>query len=132
MSVEYPVQIITAGEEEGTPNYDEFTLKKEALRVFWTRFNGMLVSVVSVVGAFRTGKSFLLTLFLRYPTACGGDGVQDMIKDDRWLCGWGGDCGKKSQSAFGAKEDESGTEEKDKKNGRVKTRNFAWRGVRTE
>ncbi len=69
-----PLQIISAiteispdskGVLEG--GKDEFRLDKSALASILSKVPaGMKVSIVSVVGAFRTGKSFLLTLFLRY------------------------------------------------------------------
>ena len=125
------MQIVAAGEEEGTPNYDEFTLKKEALRGVLDKVpNGMLVSVVSVVGAFRTGKSFLLTLFLRYlRQRAAGMAYKDMIKDDRWLYADGEMIAEGNRNQrLEPKEDESGTEEKDKKGGRGEDEGFAWRG----
>ena len=129
------MQIVTAGEEEGTPNYDEFTLKKEALRGVLDKVpNGMLVSVVSVVGAFRTGKSFLLTLFLRYlRQRAAGMAYKDMIKDDRWLYADEEVIAEGNRNQrLEPKEDESGTEEKDKKTAGVKTRALHGVGVRTE
>ncbi|KAL3665565.1 hypothetical protein V7S43_009599 [Phytophthora oleae] len=49
--------------EEGT----NFTLDEEALRkIFHQVPEDMKVAIFSVVGAFRTGKSFVLDLFLRY------------------------------------------------------------------
>jgi atlastin len=69
-----PIQIIrTAPKASNIGNADvsdensQFVLEKEALAAILSKVpEGMHVSVVSVVGAFRTGKSFLLTLFLRY------------------------------------------------------------------
>ncbi|KAI9908452.1 hypothetical protein PsorP6_003123 [Peronosclerospora sorghi] len=49
--------------DEGT----NFTLDEDALRAIFHRVpEDMKVAIVSVVGAFRTGKSFVLDLFLRY------------------------------------------------------------------
>ncbi|CEG35335.1 atlastin-like protein [Plasmopara halstedii] len=49
--------------EEGT----NFTLDEEALRLIFHQVpEDMKVAIFSVVGAFRTGKSFILDLFLRY------------------------------------------------------------------
>ncbi|TDH71305.1 hypothetical protein CCR75_005729 [Bremia lactucae] len=49
--------------EEGT----NFTLDEEALRLIFHQVpEDMKVAIFSVVGAFRTGKSFVLDLFLRY------------------------------------------------------------------
>lgn len=49
--------------EEGT----NFTLDEEALRTIFHQVpEDMKVAIFSVVGAFRTGKSFVLDLFLRY------------------------------------------------------------------
>ena len=45
---------------------------------------GMRVAVVSVVGAFRTGKSFLLTLILRYLRAAARSGAGGP-ESDAWL-----------------------------------------------
>ena len=53
--------------EDGT----SFELHEKALDAVLRQVpDGMMISVVSVVGAFRTGKSFLLDLFLRYLRWC--------------------------------------------------------------
>ncbi|CAH0482455.1 unnamed protein product [Peronospora belbahrii] len=55
-------QIVKINEED-----TNFTLDEEALRhIFHQVPEDMKVAIFSVVGAFRTGKSFILDLFLRY------------------------------------------------------------------
>jgi len=59
-----PLELIRCGDE--TDDY-AFTLNEAHLDEVLSKIPaGRRVSVVSVVGAFRTGKSFLLTLILRY------------------------------------------------------------------
>lgn len=49
------------------PQIDSFHLIEEHLEEILAKVpTGMKISIVSVVGAFRTGKSFLLNFFLRY------------------------------------------------------------------
>lgn len=56
-------QIIATGDSE----HDFFDLNKENLSSIIAKIPAdCKVAVVSVVGAFRTGKSFLLNFFLRY------------------------------------------------------------------
>ena len=60
-----PLQIIVTGDSE----HDFFQLKQENLESILNKIpnpSETKVAVVSVVGAFRTGKSFLLNFFLRY------------------------------------------------------------------
>lgn len=58
-----PSQIIVTGDSET----DYFVLREENLASIIAKIpSDAKVSIVSVVGAFRTGKSFLLNFFLRY------------------------------------------------------------------
>ena len=78
-------QIITIEEED-----NHFTLDEEALNSVLSQIPpGMKVSIVAVAGAFRTGKSFLLDLFLRYLRADPADArtAAWMVKGGRYLEG---------------------------------------------
>ena len=57
-----PLQIISIDEENSKFKLNEVELEQVMARVP----KGMKLSVVSIVGAFRTGKSFLLDFFLKY------------------------------------------------------------------
>lgn len=57
-----PLQIVTTGEEH-TFVLDEDTLTEVLLQ---EQIKDRFVVVISVAGAFRKGKSFLLDFFLRY------------------------------------------------------------------
>lgn len=60
----HALQIVSIGTEEDAY---AFTFHEDALNKILSRIPpGWKVAVVSVVGAFRTGKSFLLSWFLRY------------------------------------------------------------------
>ena len=67
---------------------ESFKLNERALaRVFENVPQDMPVSLVSVVGAFRTGKSFLLDFFLKYLYASEGK-RPDMEFDEEPDLGW--------------------------------------------
>jgi atlastin len=59
-----PVQIVATDEEEHSFSLDENLL--EEILVSDERLRDKKVVVISVAGAFRKGKSFLLDFFLRY------------------------------------------------------------------
>lgn len=69
-----PVQIVEIDEEQ-----NHFQLNEEALAQVLAQVPAdCKVSVVAVAGAFRTGKSFLLDLFLRYLRA--GEAVTEGVR----------------------------------------------------
>ena len=71
-----PLQIISTGEGS-----DGFVLEEANLSLILNKVpSDAKVAVVSVVGAFRTGKSFLLTFFLRYMRHGSPDDLSD-----RWM-----------------------------------------------
>ena len=74
------IQIVSTGEgDKGGGN--DFTLDKPALKGILDKIpSDSRVSVVSVVGAFRSGKSFLLNFFVRYLK----DGNPN-DKTDKWM-----------------------------------------------
>lgn len=80
-AVPSPIQIVSIGTEE---NAYAFTFHEEDFLSILSKIPpGWKVSVVSVVGAFRTGKSFLLSWFLKYlhfhdssKAACGEEGKE--------------------------------------------------------
>lgn len=59
-----PVQIVASNEEEHSFSLNEELL--EEVLISDERFRDKKVVVLSVAGAFRKGKSFLLDFFLRY------------------------------------------------------------------
>ena len=73
----HPVQIVTVDSRSG-----EFVLDEEALSsiLLSSDCKDRPVSVVSITGDFRKGKSFLLNFILRYLTNKGYEG-QDWLKD---------------------------------------------------
>jgi len=63
MTEPQPLQIVSTGEDEE----NAFNFNEENLESILSKIPpNTKVAVLSVVGAFRTGKSFLLTFFLRY------------------------------------------------------------------
>jgi len=80
-----PLQIVSVGDED-----DEYAFQfhdKSMDSVLRKIPPGMKVCVVSVVGAFRTGKSFLLSWFLRYlhlASIGGGDGESEGEEGKKW------------------------------------------------
>eukprot|EP00602_Paraphysomonas_sp_CaronLab_P005389 CAMPEP_0185020938 /NCGR_PEP_ID=MMETSP1103-20130426/3584_1 /TAXON_ID=36769 /ORGANISM="Paraphysomonas bandaiensis, Strain Caron Lab Isolate" /LENGTH=550 /DNA_ID=CAMNT_0027552149 /DNA_START=38 /DNA_END=1687 /DNA_ORIENTATION=+ len=59
-----PLQIVSTGEDE---DKNEFILLEDNIERILNKIPaGTKVAILSVVGAFRSGKSFLLTFFLRY------------------------------------------------------------------
>jgi atlastin len=118
----HPIQIIsTSISDEDTSastwkdsdgGGNDFVLNKESLAGIISKIpEDMHVGVVSVVGAFRTGKSFLLTLLLRFLRE-----HDDSTSDESWLYKFGGVL---SEGCSNTKGDKPEKEE---------ARSFEWRG----
>eukprot|EP01032_Pedospumella_encystans_P009521 gene9521-11199_t len=74
-----PLQIIVTGDSET----DYFVLREENLASIIAKIpSDAKVSIVSVVGAFRTGKSFLLNFFLRYLRSQDTDGTSNWMVNE--------------------------------------------------
>ncbi|CAM9326299.1 unnamed protein product [Pylaiella littoralis] len=117
-----PLQLVSTGNAED--DYS-FALCEDNLdRVLSKVPEGMEVSVVSVVGAFRTGKSFLLSFFLRYLNS----GSEDDTSED-WMTADGpslreGNRNPQPATSGGQQKGEEGEGE-----GEGETlRSFEWRG----
>lgn len=104
----HPIQIISTNSSANddpseTESKQEFRLEKENLRSIIDKIpKDSKIAIVSVVGAFRTGKSFLLTLLLRY-LKHGKSG--DMSHDWMYCDGDSlteGNCNKKTSQASNA------------------------------
>lgn len=79
------VQVVTAGE-----GVDGFRVAPALAEVLGRVPEDYKVCVLSVVGAFRTGKSFLLSLFLRYLRHVAGRKDDASPTDTAWLTSEGG------------------------------------------
>ena len=75
------------------PNFDQLHQQLKALEDSG-KING--IAVVSVAGAFRKGKSFLLDLFIHYLSKPAGSQNGSsrccVVLEWRWPCGCGGGC----------------------------------------
>jgi atlastin len=104
---EYPVQVVSIN-DDGT----KFELRDDKIAKVMAQIpSDMKVALVSIVGAFRTGKSFLLTLILRYLSnekAKGG-----LIDYNEWI----GEDSLEGNTNEGQKGDKA-------------EKSFAWRGGR--
>lgn len=87
-SLEHPVQIVSVSGDSS------FSVNAEALHSILSPVANIPVAVISVAGAFRTGKSFLLDIFLRhlrhrekYPDDPAYSGDQDVNGESAWLMG---------------------------------------------
>mmetsp|Transcript_38518 Transcript_38518/g.49085 ORF Transcript_38518/g.49085 Transcript_38518/m.49085 type:complete len:622 (+) Transcript_38518:85-1950(+) len=77
----YPVHIVEVSDE--AHNY-QFQLRENNLQAIISKIpDDMKVSVVSVVGAFRTGKSFLLTFMLRFLRHALGEDDEEVSEE--WM-----------------------------------------------
>jgi atlastin len=79
-----PLQIVTIDSTNAEEPSNGFNLIEENLEAVVSKIpKGMKVGVISVVGAFRTGKSFLLNFFLRYLRHGSSDDMSEswMLKD---------------------------------------------------
>ena len=85
MTLGRPLQIISIDSEESA---NSFILNEENLEQVIAKIpKDLKVSVISVVGAFRSGKSFLLNFFLRYLRHGSTDDLNEdwMLKDGQAL-----------------------------------------------
>ena len=104
------VQIVSTGDgDKGGGN--DFTLDKDALKSIIDKIpSDSRVSIVSVVGAFRSGKSFLLNFFVRYLK----DGDPN-DKTDKWMFKSGEKLVAAKDKQEDKEEDDPEDEDKDKK-----------------
>eukprot|EP01035_Chromulina_nebulosa_P018108 gene18108-23762_t len=78
-----PLKIINIGEDDS-----QFRLEDDNIKEIFDKLNNkdIKVAVVSIVGSFRTGKSFILNFFLRYLRhleAVGLDALDD--ESEKWM-----------------------------------------------
>ena len=75
------VQIVSVGTETGTSGFNFHKKRLDSILIKIPQ--NTKVSVISVVGAFRTGKSFLLSWFLRYLTHRESSSSNDTVWHDQ-------------------------------------------------
>lgn len=110
-----PVQIISIGES------NDFILNEENLSAIIDKIPiNTKVGVVSVVGAFRTGKSFLLNFFLRYLRSS-ENSEPDMSED--WMTEEGGELSEGNLNDMKNKTNDNNDKDINNCN-----KSFAWRG----
>lgn len=128
-----PLQIISiTGKEDTTVTGDSFKLESDNLTEILSKVPpGMKVSVVSIVGAFRTGKSFMLNFFLRYLRSSNED--EDGLYSENWMVSEGAELteGNMNMNTWSSSPMKSSVnEERDetKVHSSQRQESFAWKG----